>query len=75
MYDGFMNAVELDFTDPINIEQMQAAFAKVDEEKGLTCPLVIGGERIYTYKKITSVNLNLWPLFMLGRSNTNAFSP
>ena len=56
MYEGFTNAVELDFTLPEYQEKMAEAFKQIDAEKGLTCPLVIGGERIYTEKKITSIN-------------------
>lgn len=29
----------------------------MDEEKGIVCPLVIGGKRIETEKKITSAHL------------------
>ena len=56
MYKGFANAVEVDFSIPENREKMLAAFKQVDEEKGLTCPLVIGGERIFTEKKFESLN-------------------
>ena len=56
MYKGFANAVEVDFSIPENREKMLAAFKQVDEEKGLTCPLIIGGERIFTEKKFESLN-------------------
>ena len=56
MYEGFSNAVELDFTDPVHREGMLAAFKRIDEEIGLVCPLVIGGQRIITEKKSASLN-------------------
>jgi len=56
MYKGFVNAVEVDFSIPENREKMLDAFKQVDEEKGLTCPLIIGGERIFTEKKFESLN-------------------
>lgn len=56
MLDGFKNAVELDFTVEENKKKMEEAFAKLDAEKGSVYPLIIGGERIVTEKKIASVN-------------------
>ena len=47
MYEGFTNAVELDFTLPEYQEKMAEAFKQVDAEKGLTCPLVKGSARIF----------------------------
>ena len=56
MYKGFKNAVEVDFSIPENKAKMLAAFEQVDAEKGLTLPLIIGGERIFTEKKFESIN-------------------
>lgn len=56
MIDGFKNAVELDFTVQENKDKMEAAFAQIDAEKGSVYPLIIGGERITTEKKIASID-------------------
>ncbi|MBQ3292470.1 MAG: L-glutamate gamma-semialdehyde dehydrogenase [Mogibacterium sp.] len=56
MYKGFKNAVDVDFSIPENKAKMLAAFEQVDAEKGLTLPLIIGGERIITEKKFESIN-------------------
>lgn len=56
MIEGFVNAQELDFTLEENRQKMLDAFRKVDSEKGTTFPLIIGGERITTEKKITSLD-------------------
>ena len=56
MYKGFKNAVDVDFSIEENRAKMMAAFEQVDSEKGLVCPLVIGGERIVTEKRITSID-------------------
>ena len=56
MIDGFKNAVELDFTVQENKDKMEAAFAQIDAEKGSVQPLIIGGERITTEKKIASID-------------------
>jgi len=45
-----------DFSDSGNREDYKAALKKVESELGKDYPLVIGGERIYTDEKITSVN-------------------
>ena len=55
MLKGFQNAAELDFSLAVNKDAMERAFQKVDAEKGAVYPLIIGGERIFTDKKITSV--------------------
>lgn len=56
MLKGFKNAVELDFSIEENKKKMEEAFAKIDAEKGSVYPLIIGGERIVTEKKIASVD-------------------
>lgn len=54
MLKGFKNAAELDFTVEENRKKMEEAFRQVHAEKGLVCPLLIGGEKIETEKKIAS---------------------
>lgn len=56
MLKGFKNAAELDFTVEENQKKMEEAFRQVDAEKGAVYPLIIGGERIETEKKITSLS-------------------
>lgn len=56
MLDGFVNAKEIDFTIEENKKKLEAAFAQVESELGSTFPLIIGGERIETEKKIASLN-------------------
>lgn len=55
MLKGFKNSPELDFSIPENKEAMLKAFEQVDKEKGQDYPLIIGGERIMTDKKIVSI--------------------
>ena len=55
MLKGFKNSPELDFSIPENEEAMLKAFEQVDKEKGQDYPLIIGGERIMTDKKIVSI--------------------
>lgn len=55
MLKDFKNASELDFTISSNKEAMLQAFAQVDAEKGREYPLIIGGKRIMTDEKITSI--------------------
>lgn len=56
MMNGFKNAVELDFSLEENRKKLEEAFAQVDAEKGRVYPLIIGGEKIETEKKITSIS-------------------
>lgn len=56
MLNGFKNAAELDFTVEENRKKMEEAFQRVDAEKGSVFPLIIGGERIETEKKISSLS-------------------
>lgn len=56
MLKGFKNAAELDFTLEVNARKIEEAFRQVDAEKGKVYPLIIGGERIETEKKITSLS-------------------
>ena len=56
MLKGFKNAVEVDFSLEENRAKMEEAFRLVEEEKGKVYPLIIGGERIETEKKITSIS-------------------
>jgi 1-pyrroline-5-carboxylate dehydrogenase len=52
----FKNEIVKNFKDPADAAAMQAALAAVKREFGKQYPLVIGGERIETEKKIRSVN-------------------
>ncbi|MCR4955069.1 MAG: L-glutamate gamma-semialdehyde dehydrogenase [Lachnospiraceae bacterium] len=52
----FENAKELDFTCEEHKAKLLEAFKQVDAEKGNDYPLIIGGEKITTEKKITSIN-------------------
>ena len=54
MLKGFQNSPELNFSIPEHKEAMLMAFKEVDQEKGQDYPLIIGGERIMTDKKIVS---------------------
>ena len=56
MLKGFKNAAELDFTLEENKQKMEEAFRQVDAEKGAVYPLIIGGERIPTEDRITSIS-------------------
>ena len=56
MIKGFKNAVELDFSVEENRLKMEEAFRQVEAEKGKVYPLIIGGEKIETEKKITSLS-------------------
>lgn len=56
MLKGFKNAVEVDFTLEENRIKMEEAFKKIDAEKGSVYPLIIGGEKIETEKKIVSLD-------------------
>ena len=56
MLKGFKNAAELDFSLEENKKKMEEAFQQIDAEKGSVYPLIIGGERIETEKKITSLS-------------------
>ncbi|HAX53052.1 MAG TPA: L-glutamate gamma-semialdehyde dehydrogenase, partial [Lachnospiraceae bacterium] len=55
MAKGSKNASELDFTILSNKEAMLQAFAQIDAEKGQEYPLIIGGRRVMTDEKITSI--------------------
>ncbi|GAX90265.1 L-glutamate gamma-semialdehyde dehydrogenase [Effusibacillus lacus] len=52
----FRNEPFTNFADPANKEAMKAALAKVKAELGKEYPLVIGGEKITTGKKVKSIN-------------------
>ena len=56
MLKGFKNAAELDFSLEENKKKMEEAFQQIDAEKGSVYPLIIGGERIETEKKIVSLD-------------------
>ena len=56
MLKGFKNAAELDFTLEENKVKMEEAFRQVHAEKGTVYPLIIGGKKIETEKKIASVS-------------------
>ncbi|GEN46215.1 L-glutamate gamma-semialdehyde dehydrogenase [Alkalibacillus haloalkaliphilus] len=47
-----------DFTVEENAKELEAALHQVEQELGQDYPLIIGGERIYTDDKITSINPN-----------------
>jgi 1-pyrroline-5-carboxylate dehydrogenase len=52
----FSNEPVVDFRDPSNAESMRAALVRVRDELGREYPLTIGGKRVYTPDKITSLN-------------------
>ncbi|MBQ8540686.1 MAG: L-glutamate gamma-semialdehyde dehydrogenase [Clostridia bacterium] len=52
----FVNEPERDFSNPKVKENMEKAIAAVELELGKDYPLVIGGEKIFTEKKTTSIN-------------------
>jgi 1-pyrroline-5-carboxylate dehydrogenase len=52
----FTNEPVIDFTDPADVAAMKAALASVKRDFGKSYPLVIGGKRIETPKKIESRN-------------------
>jgi 1-pyrroline-5-carboxylate dehydrogenase len=52
----FKNEPFTNFADPANRAAMEEALASVKEQLGKEYPLVIGGEKIFTEKKITSIN-------------------
>lgn len=52
----FRNEPFTNFNDPANKQAMQAALAKVKSELGKEYPLVIGGEKVFTEKKVKSIN-------------------
>jgi 1-pyrroline-5-carboxylate dehydrogenase len=52
----FKNEPFTNFADPANRAAMEAALASVKEQLGKEYPLVIGGEKIFTEKKIKSIN-------------------
>lgn len=52
----FRNEALVNFQDPVNKEAMLAALAKVKGELGKDYPLVINGEKIFTEKKVESIN-------------------
>src|ERR1700733_6468593 len=52
----FVNEPLTDFTQPENARQMRAAIEKVRAQLGREYDLIIGGERIKTADKITSLN-------------------
>jgi 1-pyrroline-5-carboxylate dehydrogenase len=52
----FRNEPFTNFNDPANKQAMQDALAKVKAELGKEYPLVIGGEKIFTEKKVKSIN-------------------
>ena len=52
----FVNEPERDFSIPEVKAAMESAIAAVEAELGKDYPLVIGGEKIFTEKKTTSIN-------------------
>jgi 1-pyrroline-5-carboxylate dehydrogenase len=52
----FINERVKDFSDPADVAAMKSALATVRESFGRTYPLVIGGRKIETEKKIRSLN-------------------
>jgi 1-pyrroline-5-carboxylate dehydrogenase len=52
----FKNEAIKNFTDPADVAAMQSALAKVKARFGESYPLVIGGKKIETEKKIRSIN-------------------
>ncbi len=56
MVTVYKNEPFVDFSIKENADKMKAALAKVEKELGEEYPLVIGGEKIFTKEKITSLN-------------------
>lgn len=56
MLKGFKKSVDVDFIVSKNRVKMEEAFKQVEKEIGQVYPLIIGGKRIETEKKITSLN-------------------
>ncbi|GAB4073047.1 L-glutamate gamma-semialdehyde dehydrogenase [Barrientosiimonas marina] len=52
----YAHETETDFSDKQNYADYEAALRKVESQLGQDYPLVIGGERVYTDNKLTSVN-------------------
>lgn len=55
MLTGFKNAVEVDFTLEENKKKIEEAFKQAHAEAGAVYPLIIGGKKVETEKKIASV--------------------
>jgi 1-pyrroline-5-carboxylate dehydrogenase len=53
---AFKNEVVKDFKDPADVAAMEAALARLAQRLGAEYPLVIGGRRIETSKRIRSLN-------------------
>jgi 1-pyrroline-5-carboxylate dehydrogenase len=53
---AFKNEVVKDFKDPADVVGMEAALARLAQRLGTEYPLVIGGRRIETSKRIRSLN-------------------
>ncbi len=56
MLPDFKNEPIIDFSCPEDKKAMEAAIAKVNSELGKEYPLIIGGEKITTDDKFTSIN-------------------
>ena len=56
MLTGFKNAVEVDFTLEENKKKIEEAFKQAHAETGAVYPLIIGGKKVETEKKIASVS-------------------
>ena len=56
MPSEFVNERLVDFDDPANANAMVAALAKVKSELGRDYPLRIGGDKVNTEAKITSLD-------------------
>lgn len=52
MLTGFKNAVEVDFTLEENKKKIEEAFKQAHAEAGAVYPLIIGGKKVETEKKI-----------------------
>ena len=56
MLTGFKNAVEVDFTLEENKKKIEEAFKQAHAEAGAVYPLIIGGKKVETEKKVASVS-------------------
>ena len=56
MLQEFKNEALVNFADPAIKAQMEQALAKVKAGFGTRYPLIIGGEKVTTEKKIVSFN-------------------
>ena len=75
MLTGFKNAVEVDFTLEENKKKIEEAFKQAHAEAGAVYPLIIGGKKVETEKKIASVSPALLQALRPGYHNSCLLHP